>query len=174
MNLVGVYMDTWEPGDVGALTGLTLLALSGRDIAQVPSGLAELTALQQLSLAGCSSMVLAGFAPLAELPPSVTLLDLSYCCHLPNLVSSLCGLREVRLQGVARGQPLELSLLRTLCSQLTALDISDCQLGRDLPPDLSPLTALRRLSMAGCMRARDTFTDELAALALLTSLDLSR
>lgn len=156
---------------LGRFPRLTTLSLNCSHLLhELPDGLSALTALQQLSLLYCGAVSEGqGFAPLAQLAPAVTFLDMQHCHRTPAELSALTGLRELRLRSVG-SHSVDLSPLR--CGLLTCLNLQRSSMPEGVPNQFSRLTALRRLELSSCF-GLDNDTAALAALQQLTYIDLS-
>ncbi|KAJ4962795.1 hypothetical protein NE237_022734 [Protea cynaroides] len=95
------------PNDIGGLSSLKQLSLSGNSFRSLPASISRLSRLGILNMRGCGNLQL-----LPDLPSSLGTLDLEYCSSLESLpanMSDLSHLLSLTLDG-CRGlrSPLEL------------------------------------------------------------------
>ena len=154
------------PPELGNLTALASLDLSGNGLAAIPPELGDLTALVTLDLAGNG---LAAIPPeLGELA-ALTSLDLSgnRLAAIPPELGELAALTSLNLSSNRLVvTPAELGEL----SALAVLDLSGNRLVVVLP-ELGELAALTALDLSG--NELIAIPRELGALSTLTTLDLS-
>jgi Leucine-rich repeat (LRR) protein len=170
------------PSELGALTGLQSIGLSGcKSLEKLPAILCALTSLQKIDLSGCWS--------LKELPAELRALkklqkiNLSGCKSLEKLpawIGGLTALRQIDLS-VCSSQGLGFSFcdsLKELPAELGALkelqkiNLSGCRSLEMLPAGISGLTALREIDLSLCQSLKE-LPAELGALKLLQTINLS-
>ncbi len=154
------------PPEIGQLTALTELLLSGNQLSSVPPEIGQLTALTELLLSGNQ---------LSSVPPEIgqltalTQLDLSdnQLSSVPPEIGQLTALTQLDLSdNQLSSVPLEIGQL----TALTQLDLSLNQLS-SLPPEIGQLTALTELLLSG--NQLSSVPPEIGQLTELTQLDLT-
>ncbi|MFT3786180.1 MAG: leucine-rich repeat domain-containing protein [Tepidisphaeraceae bacterium] len=154
------------PPEIGSLTALMGLNLSGNRLSTLPSVIRSLTALTTLSLSNNQ---------LSTLPPEIgsltalESLDLinNQLSTLPPEIGSLTALMWLNLNvNQLSTLPPEIGSL----TALTELYLGDNQLST-LPPEIGSLTALTRLGLSG--NQLSTLPPEIGSLTALEVLDLS-
>ncbi|KAG5574252.1 hypothetical protein H5410_054386 [Solanum commersonii] len=184
--------DGGLPEDIGSLSSLKELHLSGNNFEHLPQSISELGALQYLDLSDCKRLTqlpedIGSLSSLEEfnlsgnnfehLPQSISklgalqYLDLSDCkrlIQLPEDIGSLSTLKRLHLSGNNfEHLPQSISEL----GALQYLDLSDCKRLTQLPEDIGSLSSLEEFNLSG--NNFEHLPQSISKLGALQYLDLS-
>ncbi|CAN1252556.1 Disease resistance protein L6 [Linum perenne] len=162
-------------GEIEKLQNLQCLDASNSSLIEVPAGISKLSSLELLNLRltppnklemterlpNSLKRLAISSSSLSSLPSSLTILQIWYCEHLPNL-ANLTNLLALSLWDVSIGEILGLGELKLL----EALNIERAPNLVNLD-GLESLVLLEKLSLEGC-----TILEKLPSLAALSSLEL--
>ena len=154
------------PAEIGRLSNLQILDLSGTSISSLPSEIGGLSNLQRLDLSGTSiSSLPAAIGRLSDLW-SLDLSDTSIS-SLPAAIGRLSDLQSLDLSGTSISSlPAEIGRL----SNLQILDLSGTSIS-SLPSEIGGLSNLQRLDLSGT--SISSLPAAIGRLSDLWSLDLS-
>ncbi|CAN1171574.1 Disease resistance protein L6 [Linum perenne] len=161
-------------GEIEKLQNLQVLDASHSSLIEVPAGISKLSSLELLNLRltppnklemterlpNTLKKLAISSSSLSSLPSSLTILEIWYCEHLPNL-ANLTNLLALSLWDVSIGEILGLGELKLL----EALNIERAPNLVNLD-GLESLVLLKQLSLQGC-----TILEKLPSLAALSSLE---
>ncbi|KAL3323469.1 hypothetical protein AABB24_037890 [Solanum stoloniferum] len=147
LDLTCCYIiDGGLPEDIGSLSSLKELKLSGNNFEHLPRSIAQLGALEYLKLSYCKRLT-----------------------QLPEDIGSLSSLKELKLGG-NNFEHLPRSIAQL--GALEYLELSDCKRLTQLPEDIGSLSSLKELKLGG--NNFELLPQSIAQLGALQTLDLSR